>query len=108
MSKLEYLDLSNNEIKDITDLAEIASRNIRTMNLSHNEIDYIPPEISQFYFALIYLYLNDNQLTYIPTDVFKLQYLYEANFERNPFPEDEIDVVKARFRGSVPQCTLTI
>jgi Leucine-rich repeat (LRR) protein len=108
MSQLKYLDLSHNKIKDITDLAEISSRTIVTMNFSYNQIDYIPPEISQFYFALMYLYLSDNQLTYIPTDVFKLQYLYEADFQRNLLPVDEIAAIKGKFRSSVPRCTLTV
>lgn len=108
MSQLKYLDLSHNKIKDVTDLAEITSRNVATMDLSFNEIDYIPPEISQFYFALMYLYLNDNQLSYLPTDIFKLKYLYGANVQGNLFPQDEIIAIKQKFRLSVPSCTLTI
>jgi len=108
MSKLEYLDLSHNKIKDITDLAYIASRLVATMDLSYNEIDYVPPEISQFYYELYYLYLNDNKLTYLPTDVFHLQYLQKADFQRNPFPADEIIAIKARFQSTIPVCTLMI
>ena len=107
MSKLQYLDLSHNKIKDITDLAELTSRTVGTMDFSYNEIDYIPPEISQFSFNLYYLYLNDNKLNYIPTDIFRLQYLKKADLQRNSFPADEINAIKARFRTSIPGCLVT-
>jgi Leucine-rich repeat (LRR) protein len=108
MSKLKYLDLSHNKIKDITDLAEIASREVSTIDLSYNEIDFVPPEISQFYYELYYLYLNDNKLTYIPTDVFELVYLQKADFQRNAFPADEITAIKARFQSAISTCIVTI
>ena len=108
MSKLNYLDLSHNKIRDITDLADIPSRTVNTMDFSYNEIDYVPPEISQFYYELYYLYLNDNKLTYLPTDVFRLQYLRKADFQRNRFPIDEINAIKVRFRTAVPTGTLLV
>jgi Leucine-rich repeat (LRR) protein len=108
MSKLKHLDLSHNKIKDITDLADIASRVVATMDLSYNQIDYVPFEISQFYYELYFLYLNDNKLTYIPSDIFRLQYLQKANLQRNPFPADETNAIKARFRLSIPNCVVTL
>lgn len=108
MSKLKYLDLSHNKIKDITDLADIASRVVTTMDLSYNEIDFVPPEISQFYYELYNLYLNDNKLTYIPTDVFQLVYLQTADFQRNSFPADEIIAIQARFQSAIPACVFMI
>jgi len=108
MSKLKHLDLSHNKIKDITDLADISSRLVDTMDFSYNEIDYVPPEISQFYYELYYLYLNDNKLAYIPTDIFRLQYLKKVNLQRNPFFADEVTAIKARFRTTIPNCVLTI
>jgi len=108
MSKLKHLDLSHNKIKDITDLADIASRSVNTMDFSYNQIDYVPPEISQFYYELYYLYLNDNKLAYIPTDIFRLQYLRKADLQRNLFPVDEINAIKARFRTGIPNGVLTI
>jgi len=100
LSELASINLSHNKIRDIIDLAEIPSRNVRTMDFSYNQVDYIPSEISQFYYQLTRLYLNDNQLAYIPTDIFKLVYLIQANFERN--------LLRARFRSVVPLCTLKI
>jgi Leucine-rich repeat (LRR) protein len=108
MSKLKHLDLSHNKIKDITDLPDISSRSVGTMDFSYNEIDYVPPEISQFYYELYYLYLNDNKLAYIPTDIFRLQYLKKADLQRNSFPADEITAIKTRFRSSIPNCILTV
>ncbi len=108
MSKLRYLDLSHNKIKDITDLSDIASRLVATMDISYNEIDYVPPEISQFYYELYYLYLNDNKITYMPTDIFQLVYLQKADFQRNSFPADEIIAIKARFESTIPVCVLMI
>lgn len=108
MSKLTDLDLSHNKIKDITDLAQIASRSVVSMDLSYNQIDYIPPEISEFYYELKYLYLNDNKLTYLPTDIFELRYLQKAALDRNLFPADEINAIKAKFKPSFPYATVTI
>ena len=85
LQKLTYLDLSHNKIKDITDLPDIASRSVNTMDLSYNQIDYVPPEINQFYYELYYLYLNDNKLTYIPSDIFRLQYLKKAGLHKEIF-----------------------
>ena len=108
LSELVSINLSHNKIRDIVDLAELSSRNVLTMDFSYNQIDYIPPSISQFYYQLTRLYLNDNQLAYIPTDIFKLVYLTQANFERNLLPADEITAIKARFRSVAPSCTLKI
>ena len=108
MSKLTHLDLSHNKIRDITDLGEITSRTVYTMDFSYNEIDYVPPEISHFFYDLYYLYLNDNKLSYIPTDVFKLQYLLKADFQRNLFPVDEINAIKAKFRATITKCVVLI
>lgn len=108
MSKLEYLDLSHNKIRDITDLAQISSRIIENMDFSYNEIDYIPPEISQFYYNLYYLYLNDNKLTYIPTDIFDLRYLRKIDLQRNLLPTEEINAVKTKFRTTIPATVLLI
>jgi Leucine-rich repeat (LRR) protein len=108
MQKLTYLDLSHNKIKDITDLPDIASRSVSTMDLSYNQIDYVPPEIAEFYYELYYLYLNDNKLSYIPSDIFRLQYLRVASLQRNIFPADEINAIKAKFRLTIPSCTVTL
>lgn len=108
MSKLMHLDLSHNKIQDITDLADITSRKVNTMDFSYNLIDFIPPEISQFYYELYFLYLNDNKLAYIPADVFRLQYLRKAELQRNLFPAGEITAIKARFKSTIPNCLLTI
>ena len=108
MTKLNYLDLSHNKIRDITDLADIASRLVNTMDFSYNEIDYIPPEISQFYYELYYLYLNDNKLSYIPTDLFRLQYIRKADLQRNRFPIDEINAIKAKFKTAIPNGALLV
>ncbi|CAF2120577.1 unnamed protein product [Rotaria magnacalcarata] len=108
MSKLTYLDLSHNKIKDITDLADITSRLVSTMDLSYNQIDYVPPEISRFYYELYFLYLNDNKLNYIPTDIFRLQYLKKVDLQRNPFPADEINAMTTRFRSTIPNCVVLI
>ena len=108
MAKLEYLNMSHNKIRDITDLAEIASRTVITMDFSYNEIDYIPPEISQFFYDLLYLYLSDNKLSYVPSDIFKLQYLRQADLQRNLFPSDEINAIKAKFRSTITNCLVLI
>lgn len=89
-------------------MAEIASRTVITMDFSYNEIDYIPPEISQFYYDLSYLYLSDNKLSYIPTDIFKLQYLRQIDLQRNLFSPDEINAIKAKFRSTITNCLVFI
>ena len=108
LSKLKYLDLSFNKIRDITDLYMMTSRLVNTMDFGNNEIDYVPPEISQFFYELYYLYLNDNKLNYIPTDIFRLQYLRKADLQRNLFPADELNAIKSRFRVSIPNCQVTV
>ena len=108
MTKLNYLDVSYNQIRDITDLAFLSSRAVITMDFSYNQIDYVPPEIGQFYNALNYLYLNDNKLNYIPTDIFRLYYMKKVDLQRNPLPTDEISAIKNRFRAAIPNCQILI
>ncbi|CAF4096282.1 unnamed protein product [Rotaria magnacalcarata] len=108
MSKLMHLDLSHNYIRDIADIADIPSRVVATMDFSYNQIDHIPPEIGKFYFELYYLYLNDNKLANIPTDIFLLKYLKRVDLQRNPFPADEATAIKTKFQSTIPNCLLTV
>ena len=70
------------------------------MDFSYNEIDYVPPEISQFRNALRDLYLNDNKLTYMPIDLFGLLLLKNADLRRNLFPLAEINAIRTRFQAT--------
>ncbi|CAF2044115.1 unnamed protein product [Rotaria magnacalcarata] len=103
-----HLDLSHNYIRDIADIADIPSRVVATMDFSYNQIDHIPPEIGKFYFELYYLYLNDNKLANIPTDIFLLKYLKRVDLQRNPFPADEATAIKTKFQSTIPNCLLTV
>ena len=78
------------------------------MDFGYNEIDYVPPEISQFFYELYNLFLNDNKLNYVPTDIFRLQYLRKADLQRNLFPADEVTAIRSRFRSAIPNCLLTV
>jgi hypothetical protein len=44
----------------------------------------------------------------MPTDIFQLVYLQKADFQRNPFPADEIIAIKAKFESAIPVCVLMI
>ncbi|CAM4965599.1 unnamed protein product [Rotaria socialis] len=108
MSKLTHLDLSHNYITDIADIGDIPSRVVATMDFSYNQIEHIPPEIGKFHYELYYLYLNDNKLAYIPTDIFLLKYLRRVDLQRNPFPADEIKAIKTKFQSTISNGLLTI
>ena len=108
MTKLTHLDLSHNKIRDIADLAEISSRTVSVMDFSYNEIDYVPPEISQFRNGLRELYLNDNKLTYMPIDLFGLLQLKNADLRRNLFSLAEINAIRTRFQATYANSALLL
>ena len=65
LTKLEVLNLSNNELKDIPiELCKL--KNLRLLDLSHNQISHLPDDIVNFR-NLHELRLSHNRLTELPT-----------------------------------------
>jgi Leucine-rich repeat (LRR) protein len=78
--------------RELIETIERAARdNLEVLNLSHKEIEELPPEIASLT-ALEVLFLEGNQLRALPPEIASLTALQELHLENNPltFPPPEI------------------
>jgi Leucine-rich repeat (LRR) protein len=108
LPKLTYLNMSNNNFDDLSDLADLASTALFSVDFSNNKVDHIPPEINRFTTTLRYLYLSNNSLAYLPTNIFQLRNLYTADFRNNAFPTADVNAIRNKFRTDLPSCTIIL
>ncbi len=76
--KLEELDLSNNELRDLPDLKKL--QNLKTLNLRKNYFKTFPKEILKLP-NLVDLDISENLIWNFPKDIFKLKNLKTFYFE---------------------------
>jgi leucine-rich repeat protein SHOC2 len=107
LPKLGYLNLSNNNFDDLSDLADFASPSLLSMDFSNNKIDHIPPEINRF-ISLSSLYFSNNSLAYLPTNVFQLRNLRTADFRTNPIPFASATAIRTKFKSDLPYCIVLV
>jgi Leucine-rich repeat (LRR) protein len=99
--------LQFNNITDISYLHNLASTRLATLNLANNQIDWMLPEIRRFATTLNSLQINNNSLTYLPTEMFLMTALRTANIANNLFAPDELLTIRNTFRTRLPYCVLT-
>jgi len=80
-TSLKHLNLSNNQIKQLPSNF-FNSKNIETLDLVSNQIEYIQHEIEHLK-KLEYLYVDDDQLKCLPVSIMKLQTLNQFDLARN-------------------------
>ncbi|QCK16233.1 leucine-rich repeat domain-containing protein [Mangrovivirga cuniculi] len=84
LSDTKYLNISRNNIRDISQLTELES--LEVLNASKNEINSLPPSISNMT-NLSELNISFNHLTFIPSNIGNLQKLRNLKI-RNNFIEE--------------------
>ncbi|CAF3856107.1 unnamed protein product [Rotaria magnacalcarata] len=89
---LEYLLLSNNSILGYNTNAN------RTFDFNSNRITSIPPEI-RFVRNLNHLSLFDNQLTFLPMEMFSIDTLVSLNIANNSFNPKELNRIIQTFKN---------
>ena len=82
VAKLEILNLSHNQLTSINDLPELP--NLRILDISCNSLDNLSSKIEQ-YTKLRELYLNNNQLFFLPEVIGNLLNLEELSIHTNKF-----------------------
>lgn len=105
LTNLTQLDLSNNQLSELTGLR----RRIETLNLSHNRIP--SGKLTKIPSLVQHLNLSHNDITYIPLDFKKLLHLRTLELNGNPIncTCDTLDVrnwlnEKNVFMGHVVKC----
>ncbi|XP_072459691.1 leucine-rich repeat-containing protein 69 isoform X1 [Notamacropus eugenii] len=82
LENLEILHLFGNLIKSFAPKSLDGFENLNILNMNHNKLEKIPPEISRLQ-NLKSLSLNNNQLTDIPKELCSLAYLSEIQLNHN-------------------------
>lgn len=83
MHKLEYLNTSYNDLKDIEDGTFHDLISLITLNLSYNSITNISKALFENNKNLTNLYLSDNKIIFIEEDSFKMCNISTIQLERN-------------------------
>ncbi len=85
-TSLEALVLADNGLKDISErLGQL--RNLRMLDLGHNQLSAIPETIGEIVGLSDYLYLHDNMLSSLPSSIGRLRKLRYLNISENAFSE---------------------
>nr|CAI5863456.1 unnamed protein product [Callosobruchus analis] len=82
-TRLTVLDLSNNKLKNISNICSESLASLTELKLSHNEIEEIPVTIYKLH-QLKMLDLNTNKITSVPGELVDCQKLKEINLKCNP------------------------
>ncbi|KAK1153801.1 volume-regulated anion channel subunit LRRC8C-like [Acipenser oxyrinchus oxyrinchus] len=89
---LQELDLMDNNLKSTEELASGQQlRKLISLNLSHNKITSIQPQISKIT-GLEKLYLHKNKITALPPSLFKLSKLLVLDVSHNNLTEIPADI----------------
>jgi hypothetical protein len=98
LRKLEYLNLSNNEIREIPKSFGLMKK-LKVLDLSDNKIQIIPAEITNLN-KLEELKLENNQLTCMPKQISKLNKLKLLKLNGNKLSEDEKNNIRIALPGT--------
>jgi len=96
LRKLEYLNLSDNDISEIPKSFGLMKK-LKNLDLSDNKIEIIPPDLMNLT-KLEELKLENNKLTNLPEQISKLNKLKILKLKGNKLPEDE----RNRIRNALP------
>ncbi|CAF3656543.1 unnamed protein product [Rotaria sp. Silwood1] len=106
MSYITYFNMSHNNLEDLFGISTLGTPSYyRIMDFSYNQIDLIPPEISQNIGLLQQFLVKHNKLTHLPKELFGL-YNSPAtilDISENNFPPEELNLIKETIRTRLPQ-----
>jgi Leucine-rich repeat (LRR) protein len=83
--KLKKLFLSNCNIRNISMDAFIGLENLEILDLSKNQLEYLPPALFDQLINIKEIYLNNNNLTQLPRDIFSKIHVKMIRLNENPW-----------------------
>ncbi len=102
-SSLLQLTMDGNPLKDMVTIT--SHINLQMLSLINTTLSSIPPMIDRLQ-QLQYLYLSNNKLFYLPTNILNLPNLIRVDIQNNLFTSDDIQTIAARFNTSRPNTTV--
>jgi Leucine-rich repeat (LRR) protein len=99
-TKLENLNISNNEITGAVQAEIRHLQKLRTLNLSNNFMTGIPAEIGQLK-NLEILDLSNNRITGLPYELRNLTNLKTLNISNNNYSEFDLNIIQKNLSNSV-------
>lgn len=94
------LSLEDKKLEDFP-VSILELKNLRTLNLTRNNISIIPKEIIELE-NLQNIELMDNRIEKLPLEMSKLKNLKKINIAFNPITEDNLEFL----RDSLPNCLI--
>ena len=76
LKKLKHLSVSKNYLRNLPRGLKDLSKTLENLNASFNFLDYIAEEVYSLA-NLKFLYINNNNFTYLPTKLYQLKKLEE-------------------------------
>jgi Leucine-rich repeat (LRR) protein len=105
--KLVSLVMSDNNLRDLYSI-ETLGYNMsihKQFDVSSNHINYIPPE-NRFVPDIYYLNLSKNQLTFLPMEIFQITTLMILDISNNLFHTKELNTIVKTFQNTHPNLRL--
>ncbi len=100
---LELLYMDNNPIRNM--LAITSHVNLQIVNLINTNLSSIPPTIDRLQ-QLQYLFLSNNKLFYLPTNILNLANLKQLDIRNNLFSLADIQEFKTQFNKTLPNLSI--
>ncbi|CAF1053401.1 unnamed protein product [Adineta steineri] len=111
MTIIMNLNMSYNNLEDLFGINSLGGSYtyLKNFDFSYNQIDIVPPQISQSILYIQKLSLKHNRLTHLPREICGQQNVPTSflDISENLFPNDELDSIKATFRSSRPNVKVT-
>uniref|UniRef100_A0A1A9W5K1 LRRCT domain-containing protein n=1 Tax=Glossina brevipalpis TaxID=37001 RepID=A0A1A9W5K1_9MUSC len=85
LSNLRELDISNCQLREISMDALMGCKYLHIINLGYNNLSYIPPGLFDDQLSLEEIYLNNNQLKFLPNSLFQHRKLKLLRLNNNPW-----------------------
>jgi Leucine-rich repeat (LRR) protein len=97
----------SNNLTDLIGIGTLGNSTTFTkmFNFNMNRIRFVPPQIRHVR-NLYFLYLDDNELTTLPTDIFNINTLRVLSIGNNFFSIPELTAIVAKFNATNPSLTL--
>jgi len=100
-----FLCMSDNPLKNALPITSYI--NLETVVLKNTTLTFIPPNIDKLQ-QLTQLYLSDNKLSHLPTNILNLSNLRYFEIKNNLFSPDDIESIRKGFQTSHPNTKFII
>lgn len=102
---LQFLLMSGNPLKHIMRIGSFV--NLYNFDVSYTPITLIPPTIEKLQ-ALEYMSISFSKVTYLPKNILKLNKLRYFDAQGGLFEKNELEIIKAEFNKTLPNCNLYV